>query len=109
MSHFCLTSEDFCLLGLTASLGPRDPNALTGRNNEAYRLGKNKTKFTKICKLSPVRSIGDNDFLRVNSWAITPTLVMRNYALFHGGYIIIVVDVFCESLSPQYVNQADNL
>ena len=88
----CLTFvsllRSFCLLGLTASLGPRDPNALTGRNNEAYRLGKNKTKFTKICKLSPVRSIGDNDFLRVNSWAITPTLVMRNYALFHGGYIL---------------------
>ena len=36
------------------------------------------------CKLSPVRSIGDNDFLRVISWACWyyhPLLVLVNYLL----------------------------
>ena len=41
--------------------------------------------FTAIdCKLSPVRSIGDNDFLRVISWACWyyhPLLVLVNYLL----------------------------
>ena len=38
----------------------------------------------KKCKLSPVRSIGDNDFLRVISWACWyyhPLLVLVNYLL----------------------------
>ena len=38
----------------------------------------------KECKLSPVRSIGDNDFLRVISWACWyyhPLLVLVNYLL----------------------------
>ena len=36
------------------------------------------------CKLSPVRRIGDNDFLRVISWACWyyhPLLVLVNYLL----------------------------
>ena len=36
------------------------------------------------CKLSPVRSIGDNDLLRVISWACWyyhPLLVLVNYLL----------------------------
>ena len=40
--------------------------------------------FFKECKLSPVRSIGDNDFLRVISWACWyyhPLLVLVNYLL----------------------------
>ena len=39
---------------------------------------------SSVCKLSPVRSIGDNDFLRVISWACWyyhPLLVLVNYLL----------------------------
>ena len=42
------------------------------------------TIFYNLCKLSPVRSIGDNDFLRVISWACWyyhPLLVLVNYLL----------------------------
>ena len=41
-------------------------------------------KSSTECKLSPVRSIGDNDFLRVISWACWyyhPLLVLVNYLL----------------------------
>ena len=40
--------------------------------------------FSVECKLSPVRRIGDNDFLRVISWACWyyhPLLVLVNYLL----------------------------
>ena len=43
------------------------------------------------CKLSPVRSIGDNDFLRVISWACWyyhPLLVLVNYLLCHVAIYI---------------------
>lgn len=49
------------------------------------------------CKLSPVRSIGDNDFLRVISWACwyyRPLLVSVNYLLCYVA-IYIFVNVCC--------------
>ena len=41
-------------------------------------------RWSRECKLSPVRRIGDNDFLRVISWACWyyhPLLVLVNYLL----------------------------
>ena len=54
-------------------------NKLEGTRGDLVR-----TDDWQECKLSPVRSIGDNDFLRVISWACWyyhPLLVLVNYLL----------------------------
>ena len=55
--------------------------SISGKSGHMHAPGQ----FTAVkCKLSPVRSIGDNDFLRVISWACWyyhPLLVLVNYLL----------------------------
>ena len=50
-------------------------------------------KDSRECNLSAARSVGDKDFLRVNSWACSCNYTSfgdNNYALFHVAYIIAV-------------------
>ena len=64
-------------------------NAVTLKKNPLQKNGNSwgvggSTNDPQECKLSPVRSIGDNDFLCVISWACWyyhPLLVLVNYLL----------------------------